>query len=149
VTNALRVKSCKLFLFSMVPHWAMGFFRTMSEGKEVSRDAMQTESPSAQVPTPQPIPARRPSEQERKDFLESDNQTETVEKHRVSCRKCLTWVELGHASSYATGNWVKHKVRCSAAMYVFVVLSLNLRILWTLLPARAAAWQRQSEGCFS
>jgi hypothetical protein len=77
---------------------------------------MQMESPSAQVPTPQPTSARRPSEQQRKEFLESDNQIETVEKHRVSCRKCLAWIELGRASSYATGNWVKHKVRCSAPM---------------------------------
>jgi len=121
----------------------------MPEGKEVLKDAMQMESPSAQLPTSQPTSARRPSEQQRKEFLESDNQIETVEKHRVSCRKCLTWIDLGRASSYATGNWVKHKVRCSAAMYVFVILPLSIRILWALHLARAAAWQLQSEDCFS
>lgn len=85
----------------------------VSEAKKVLKGPVQTE-PSAQLPTSQSTPARRPSEQERKEFLESDNQIETVEKHRVSCRKCQTWVDLGDASSYATGNWVKHKVRCSA-----------------------------------
>jgi len=117
----------------------------MSEAKEV-KDAVQTESPSAQVPASQPTPARRPSEQERKEFLESDNQIETVEKHRVSCRKCQTWVDLGHASSYATGNWVKHKVRCSAVMPSSRVAAAKRRLV-LVNDSQAASFDSRSVGC--
>jgi len=117
---------------------------TVSQGKEVLRDAMQ--SPSAQVPTSQPTPARRPSEQERKEFLESDSQIETVEKHRVSCRKCLTWVDLGQTSSYATGNWVKHKVRCSAALPSSRVAAAKRRLL-LVNDSQAVSFNSRNVGC--
>jgi len=118
----------------------------VSKGKEVLRDAIQTESPSAQVPTPQPTSARRPSEQQRKEFLESDNQIETVEMHRVSCRKCLAWVDLGHASSYATGNWVKHKVRCSAALPSSRVAAAKRRLL-LVNDSQALSFDSRNVGC--
>ena len=117
--NALCERIRKLFVTvaGLLGKLGNAYFRTMSDAKEALKDAVQTESLSAQGPTFRSTPARRPSEQERKEFLESDNQIETVEEYRVSCRKCQCWVDLGHAS-YGTGNWVKHKVRCSAAMYV-------------------------------
>jgi len=116
----------------------------ISQGKEMLRDAMQ--SPSAQEPTSQPTPARRPSEQERKEFLESDNQIERVENHRVSCRKCLTWVDLGQASSYATGNWVKHKVRCSAAVPSSRVAAAKRRLL-LVNDSQAVSFDSRNVGC--
>ena len=76
-----------------------------------------TASPTAFKPTP----PRRPSEAERKEFLESDKQIQSVERHRVCCRKCQNWIDLSETNSYATGNWVKHKARCSDAMYVILI----------------------------
>ncbi|KDR80689.1 hypothetical protein GALMADRAFT_241078 [Galerina marginata CBS 339.88] len=61
-------------------------------------------------------PARRPSETERREFLEGDKQIMDLEKHRVCCRKCQNWVDLSPTLPYATGNWVKHKNRCSDAV---------------------------------
>jgi len=56
---------------------------------------------------------RRQTEEERKSYLESDKQAETVEEGRVRCRKCQTWVILSDKQTYSTGKWVKHKSRCS------------------------------------
>jgi len=56
---------------------------------------------------------RRQTEEERKAYLESDKQAETVEEGRVRCRKCQTWVILSDKKIYSTGKWVKHKSRCS------------------------------------
>jgi len=101
---------------------------------------------SAQVPMSQSTPARRPSEKERKEFLESDNQIETVETHRVSCHKCQTWVDLGHTSLYATGNWVKHKVRCSAALPSSRVAAAKRRLL-LVNDSQAGTFDSRNVGC--
>lgn len=78
--------------------------------------AVHSEAESS-APAPQPTPARRPSEQERREFLESEKQIEMVEKHRVLCRACQSWIDLSQSSTYATNRWVKHKIICSD-MYV-------------------------------
>jgi len=106
----------------------------------------QHRHPLSLVPTSQPTPARRPSEKERKEFLESDNQIETVEKHRVSCRTCGTWVDLGHGSSYATGNWVKHKVRCSAVLPSSRVAAAKRRLL-LVNDSQAGTFDSRNVGC--
>ncbi|KAF9530473.1 hypothetical protein CPB83DRAFT_182809 [Crepidotus variabilis] len=84
---------------------------------EASTPARVPQSPSIALSvSTKPTPARRPSEQERKEFLESDKQIETVEKHRVLCWKCQSWVDLSQAHGYVTSNWMRHKVRCSDAV---------------------------------
>lgn len=75
-------------------------------------------SPSVSTSTFDPIAARRPSETDRKEFLEADKQIMELEKHRACCNKCHKWVDLSPSQPYATGNWVKHKIRCSDAVYV-------------------------------
>ncbi|PPQ67874.1 hypothetical protein CVT25_010313 [Psilocybe cyanescens] len=73
-------------------------------------------SPSVSTSTFDPIAARRPSETDRKEFLEADKQIMELEKHRACCNKCHKWVDLSPSQPYATGNWVKHKIRCSDAV---------------------------------
>ncbi|KAF8159491.1 hypothetical protein B0H34DRAFT_405990 [Crassisporium funariophilum] len=75
----------------------------------------QATAPAAPAsPSPStPYVARRQTEAERRAYLESDKQAEIVEKDRVSCRKCQKWITLSDKQAYTTGNWVKHKIRCS------------------------------------
>jgi len=90
---------------------------TPSGNEAVSLGNEVLDSPSAvSLAVPKPTPPRRPSEAERKEFLEADKQIQAVEKHRVCCRKCQKWIDLSETNAYATGNWVKHKVRCSDAV---------------------------------
>jgi len=56
---------------------------------------------------------------ERKAYLESDKQAETVEEGRVRCRKCQTWIILSDKQAFSTGKWVKHKSRCSDIVYIY------------------------------
>jgi hypothetical protein len=102
---------------------------TTPRANEPSPPTSVPHSPTSVRPAGKPTPARRPSEQERKEFLESDKQIETVEKHRVLCRKCQDWVDLSQANAYATGSWMKHKVRCSDVVPSNRVASAKRRLL--------------------
>lgn len=73
---------------------------------------------SSSHPAPTPTPARRPSEQDRKKFLESEKQIKQLEKNRALCAKCDQWIALSEATAYTSGNWMKHKVKCFDAVYV-------------------------------
>jgi len=85
--------------------------------------AINTDSPSQLLAsTSQPTPARRLSESERKEFLENEKQIKVVEKNRVCCGKCQKWIDLSPVHAYVTSNWIKHKIRCSEAMYVMHIL---------------------------
>lgn len=112
VISGLHMLSRELcpFLLLTTTNLELSFISATPNGHEDIALVLETESP---VPALQSTPARRPSEQERREFLESDKQIEKVEKYRVFCRACQTWVTLGQTSAYATGSWTKHKVRCS------------------------------------
>lgn len=73
----------------------------------------------AASPIPEKYAARRQTEAERKAYLKSDKQAETVEEGRVRCRKCQTWIVLSDKQAFSTGKWVKHKLRCSDIVYVY------------------------------
>ncbi|KAF9477607.1 hypothetical protein BDN70DRAFT_934103 [Pholiota conissans] len=60
--------------------------------------------------------ARRPSEEERKTYLESEKQIKQIEKNRALCAKCDQWIHLSDANAYASGNWMKHKAKCIDAI---------------------------------
>lgn len=124
----------------------MSFISATPNGHEDVALVLETESP---VPALQSTPARRPSEQERREFLESDKQIEKVEKHRVLCCACQAWVDLGQTSAYATGSWVKHKIRCSdmwVPSHSFPVLQSYVIFSSIAHSGRAIAWHRRNEG---
>ncbi|KAF8906249.1 hypothetical protein CPB84DRAFT_429337 [Gymnopilus junonius] len=82
-----------------------------------SSDTGKVQQSSPEVPARIiPTPARRPTEAERKGFLEDDTQIQDLEEHRARCRKCQNWIALSETHAYATGNWVKHKNKCSDAV---------------------------------
>ncbi|KAF8817401.1 hypothetical protein BYT27DRAFT_7247288 [Phlegmacium glaucopus] len=80
--------------------------------KVVAEAALDTSFVTAS-PISESYVARRQTEAERKAYLESDKQAETVEQGRVRCRKCQTWIILSDKQAFSTGKWVKHKSRCS------------------------------------
>ncbi|KAJ3514720.1 hypothetical protein NLJ89_g2208 [Agrocybe chaxingu] len=97
--------------------------------KEDIQPAQVPESPAEVPSTSLVTPARRPTEEDRKESLESDKQIEKVEKHRVCCRKCHKWVDLSESIPYATGNWHKHKDRCSDAVPSHRVAAARRKLL--------------------
>lgn len=112
------------------------FTRTTPKTSESfpASQAMDTESPPQFLAsTSQPTPARRLSESERKEFLENEKQIKVVEKHRVCCKKCQQWIDLSPVNPYVTSNWIKHKIRCSEAMYVIQTLLFFQKLLLIFL----------------
>ena len=125
------------------------FTRTTPKTSESSpaSQAINTESPSQFLAsTSQPTPARRLSESERREFLENEKQIKVVEKNRVCCKKCQQWIDLSSVHPYVTSNWVKHKIRCSEAMYVIQILFFNRTFadLSTLVQATVLPPRRES-----
>ncbi|KAF8202297.1 hypothetical protein BJ912DRAFT_944412 [Pholiota molesta] len=70
------------------------------------------ESPVIVASSSHRTPARRPSEEERKSFLEAEKQIKQLDKNRALCAKCDQWIALSEANAYASGNWMKHKAKC-------------------------------------
>lgn len=67
--------------------------------------------------TPAPSkPHPRLTEEQRKEFLENDKQIEKVEQHKVCCAKCQKWVDLSPTQTYASKNWIAHKLKCTDAV---------------------------------
>jgi len=81
--------------------------------KVIAEEAVLDTLSVAVSPISEGYVARRQTEAERKAYLESDKQVEDVEEGRVRCRKCQTWIILSDKQAFSTGNWVKHKSRCS------------------------------------
>lgn len=53
-----------------------------------------------------------------------------MEKGRVLCRKCQTWIILSDKQTYLTGKWVKHKLGCSDVVcgYSIYCVLVHLRV---------------------
>ncbi|KAH9479408.1 hypothetical protein JR316_0007998 [Psilocybe cubensis] len=89
---------------------------TTPERADASPDVEEAVATTILSPAFDPMAARRPSEADRKEYLEADKQISELEKHRACCNKCHKWIDLSPTQPYATGNWVKHKIRCSDAI---------------------------------
>ncbi|KAH7867824.1 hypothetical protein F5879DRAFT_952570 [Lentinula edodes] len=55
----------------------------------------------------------RKTEEERKGILFADPNIQEVEKDKVLCKKCNSWIRLG-SSRYDLGNWKSHSKACGA-----------------------------------
>lgn len=120
----------------------MGFHRASPTMEKVITEVAAPDSPSvAPPPISEAYVARRQTEAERKAYLESDKQVETVEEGRVRCRKCQTWIVLSGKQAYSTGQWVKHKSRCSDVVYVYLVYCVSCSFTHSLI-GQAIALQR-------
>lgn len=73
-------------------------------------------SAAFKAPVATPSSARRLTEAERKEFLQSDKQVKQLEESRVLCARCDQWITLSDSNAYVTSNWTRHKLRCSEAM---------------------------------
>ena len=62
---------------------------------------------SAQAPD-----SRRKTDAEREAFLRADPRQDGVERGKVFCKMCQSWVRLNTASGFLPGNWLRHAERC-------------------------------------
>ncbi|KDQ54442.1 hypothetical protein JAAARDRAFT_49391 [Jaapia argillacea MUCL 33604] len=49
---------------------------------------------------------------ERKEALENDSWTKTVEPHRICCEGCNKWYDLNAKREYDATNWMQHRAKC-------------------------------------
>jgi hypothetical protein len=109
-----------------------GFNRAspMTEKEKVVTEGAAPVTPSVTAPAvSEGYTAKRHTEAERKAYLESDKQAETVEEGRVRCRKCQTWIILSDKQAYSTGKWVKHKSGCSDTVCVYSIYCVLVHLL--------------------
>lgn len=79
----------------------------------------EQEQPSArtEIFDPQYTPAlapdsRKKTDGEREAFLRADPRQSGVERGKVFCSMCQSWVRLNTASGFLPGNWLRHAERC-------------------------------------
>lgn len=56
--------------------------------------------------------SRKKSDVEREAFLRADPRQSGVERGRVLCSMCQSWVRLNTSSGFLPGNWLRHAERC-------------------------------------
>lgn len=49
---------------------------------------------------------------QRRQVLEDDEWTLTVEEYRVQCRGCKDWIKLNTSRAYDRANWNTHRLKC-------------------------------------
>lgn len=52
------------------------------------------------------------TEAERLRVLSDHPKSGDVEQHRVYCKQCMRWVNLGHRRNYELHLWYKHREKC-------------------------------------
>lgn len=56
----------------------------------------------------------RRTEAERIQLLKDHPDCGEIEEHRVICKQCSKWVNLGRGTTYAIKPWEKHRARCDS-----------------------------------
>jgi len=58
------------------------------------------------------------TETEKEMILKSDFRAQVVEPHRILCKKCQKWINLGSKRQFAhLSNWFVHQMWCHHSMY--------------------------------
>ncbi|KAJ7511549.1 hypothetical protein B0H11DRAFT_2268643 [Mycena galericulata] len=87
--------------------FAKGPVEAIASKRELDADTDTESSLPAKKPR-----ARKSTPEERQALLDTNENTSTVEAHRVLCAACSTWVKLHISQKFKLDNWTQHETKC-------------------------------------